>query len=244
VLGLLIALGKWKQPYAWLLVAALAGLSGALLLTVTRASWLAFLVSAAVIVLVGASRRTALLLAACALPLIFTGLFVLQQKRGVSFFDPKDDSINWRKTVQREGLQLLTAKPRHLLVGVGMDSIKSHWREWGLFENGRIPMGHMHSTPLQLAVERGVPVLIVWLVLLYLYARMLWRALRRSRGVEGWTERGLMLGALSGLAGFFASGLVHYNFGDSEVAMIFYFIMGLSLVVEREATLVSAQSNL
>jgi O-antigen ligase len=234
VLGLLIALGRWKSRSAWLLIAALAGLCGALLLTVTRASWLAFLVSATVIVLVGASRRTALTLAACALPMIFAGLFVLQQKRNVSFFDPKDDSINWRKTVQREGLQLLIAKPRHLLVGVGMDSIKSHWREWGLFENGRIPMGHMHSTPLQLALERGVPVLLVWLVLLYLYARMLWRALRRRR-VEGWTERGVMLGALGGLAGFFASGLVHYNFGDSEVAMIFYFIMGLCLVIEREA---------
>ncbi|HVG35386.1 MAG TPA: O-antigen ligase family protein [Pyrinomonadaceae bacterium] len=240
-LGLLIALGKWKTRSAWLLIAALAGLAGALLLTVTRASWLAFLISAALIVLVGASRRTALLLAACALPLIFAGLFVLQQKRNVTFFDPKDDSINWRKTVQREGLQLLVSKPRHLLVGVGMDSIKSHWREWGLFQNGRIPMGHMHSTPLQLAVERGVPVLILWLVLLFLYARMLWRVLRSGR-VEGWTERGLTLGALGGLAGFFASGLVHYNFGDSEVAMIFYFIMGLCLVVERETREARADS--
>ena len=30
------------------------------------------------------------------------------------------------------------------------------------------------------------------------------------------------------------SGVVHYNWGDSEVVMIFYLIMGLSLVVERE----------
>jgi hypothetical protein len=29
------------------------------------------------------------------------------------------------------------------------------------------------------------------------------------------------------------SGLVHYNWGDSEVVMIFYLIMGFSLVVER-----------
>jgi len=28
--------------------------------------------------------------------------------------------------------------------------------------------------------------------------------------------------------------VVHYNWGDSEVVMIFYLIMGLSLVVERE----------
>ena len=29
-------------------------------------------------------------------------------------------------------------------------------------------------------------------------------------------------------------GVVHYNWGDSEVVMIFYLIMGLSLVVERQ----------
>ncbi|HEX8142200.1 MAG TPA: O-antigen ligase family protein [Pyrinomonadaceae bacterium] len=240
-LGLLIALRRWKTTSAALLMLALAGLSVALLLTVTRASWLAFLLSATVIVLCGASRRTALILAACALPIVLTGLFVLQQKRNVSFFDPKDDSINWRKTVQREGLQLLLSKPRHLLVGVGIDSIKRHWREWGLFDKGRIPMGHMHSTPLQLALERGVPALIMWLALVFLYARMLWRGVRRP-DLGGWVERGITLGALGGLVGFFASGLVHYNFGDSEVVMIFYLIMGLSLVVERETRLMGPQT--
>jgi hypothetical protein len=45
--------------------------------------------------------------------------------------------------------------------------------------------------------------------------------------------RGIALGALGGLAGFFTSGLVHYNWGDSEVVTVFYFIMGLSLAVER-----------
>ncbi|MBA3806642.1 MAG: hypothetical protein H0X14_13140, partial [Acidobacteria bacterium] len=77
-LGLLIALRKWRTRSALVLIAAVMGLSVALLLTVTRASWLAFLLSASLIVLVGASRRTALILAACALPVIFTGLFVLQ----------------------------------------------------------------------------------------------------------------------------------------------------------------------
>src|SRR5437016_2168364 len=28
----------------------------------------------------------------------------------------------------------------HLFVGVGMDSIKAHWRKCGLFDNGRIPL--------------------------------------------------------------------------------------------------------
>ncbi|MGB7925018.1 MAG: O-antigen ligase family protein [Pyrinomonadaceae bacterium] len=233
-LGLLIALPDKRSKSGALLAVALAGLGLALLLTVTRASWLSFLLSAFVIVALGASRRTVLILVACALPLVFAGLFVLQQKRNVGFFDPKDDSIRWRETVQREGLRLLVSRPRHLLVGVGMDSIKRYWRQWGLFDNGRLPIGHMHSTPLQLALERGIPALLAWLALLFLYARMLWR-LVRSPHAGGWVERGLALGALGGLAGFFASGLVHYNLGDSEVVMIFYLIMGLALVVEREA---------
>ena len=44
--------------------------------------------------------------------------------------------------------------------------------------------------------------------------------------------RGIAIGALGGTIGFFTSGLVHYNWGDSEVVTVFYFIMGLCLVVE------------
>ena len=233
-LGLLIALGNKRSLKGALLLLAVSGLCSALLLTVTRASWLAFLLSAFVIVTLGASRRTVLILVACALPLVFAGLFLLQQKRNVRFFDPKDDSIRWRETVQREGLQLLLSRPRHLLVGVGMDSIKRYWRQWGLFDNGRLPIGHMHSTPLQLALERGIPALLMWLALLFIYARMLWRLVRKGN-LEGWVERGIALGALGGLLGFFASGVVHYNLGDSEVAMVLYLIMGLGLLVERES---------
>ncbi|HEV7843751.1 MAG TPA: PDZ domain-containing protein, partial [Pyrinomonadaceae bacterium] len=180
-----------KRKLSWqgvLLALTIAGMCGALLLTVTRASLAAFLLSSFVIVLVGASRRALLIVLVCALPLALLGLFLLQQKRNVSFLDPKDDSINWRKTVQREGFNLLVSKPRHLAVGVGMDSIKRYWREWGLFEGG-IPMGHMHSNLLQLALERGVPALLLWLALLFIYARMLWRLARLGK-VKGWIERG------------------------------------------------------
>lgn len=248
-LGLFLCLRPKRGILGLLLLAALAGLSAALLLTVTRAPWLGFLVSALLMLLLGTSRRVILIAAACALPLILGGLFLLQQKRNVGFFDQKDDSIRWRQTVQREGLQLLLSKPRHLLVGVGMDSIKKRGREWGMFDHGRLPIGHMHSNLLQIALERGVPALLLWLVLIFVYGQVLWRTLRRMgtgkgpqiKNIEGnppnqesWIDRGIILGALGGLVGFFISGLVHYNWGDSEVVMIFYFIMGLSLVVARQ----------
>ncbi len=242
-LGMLIALRHKGSTKGALLMLALVAFLGALVLTVTRASWLGLMVSAFAIVLTGASRRALVVTAAVTLLLVLVSLFVLQQKRQVGFLDKKDDSTAWRIKTWRDGFNLLIESPRHLAVGVGMDTIKRHWREWGMFEGGRIPWGHLHSTPLQIAFERGVPALLMWLALLAIYARMLWRLARREDSLK-WIERGLALGALGGLAGFFTSGLVHYNLGDSEVVMVFYIIMGLALALNHlSSEKVAAQDN-
>ncbi|HJP94500.1 MAG TPA: O-antigen ligase family protein [Pyrinomonadaceae bacterium] len=238
--GIFLGLTQKKSLTGLLLAVAVIGLVFALGMTVTRASWIGFAVSAVTMLLLTSSRRTILIAAACAIPLVLAGIFLLQQKRSIGFIDRKDQSTSWREMVWREGFDLLTSKPRHLLVGVGMDSIKGHWREWGLFDNGRQPIGHMHSNLLQIALERGVPALIVWLVFLALYVRMLWR-ISRSSALDDFA-RGLVIGALGGTLGFFASGLVHYNWGDSEVVTVFYFIMGLCLVVDRTNQLTTQSS--
>ena len=234
--GLFVALQRKRSLAGLGLLVALAGMIGALVLTVTRASWLAFVVSTALILLLSLSRRAVLVAGLLAIPLILAGLLVLQQKRNVGFIDQQDQSTSWRETVWREGFHLLVSKPRHLLVGIGMDAIKAHWREWGMFDKGRLPWGHMHSNPLQIALERGVPALLVWLGLLFVYARTIWRTLRDKTRLD-WIEHGILLGALGGLVGFFVSGQVHYNWGDSEVVMIFYFVMGLVLAIYRQTVL-------
>ena len=238
--GLFAALPRKRSIWGLGLIVALVGMTGALLLTVTRASWLALVISTALILLLSAGRRAVLMAGVVAIPLVLAGLFLLQQKRNVGFLDQQDKSTSWRETVWREGFQLLVSKPRHLLVGIGMDSIKSHWREWGLFDKGRLPWGHMHSNALQIALERGVPALLVWLGLLFIYARTIWRTLRNKSKLH-WMEHGILLGALGGLVGFFASGQVHYNWGDSEVVMIFYFLMGLVLALNNK--LAPAEAN-
>lgn len=232
-LGLFVSRPRRRSREGVLLSTALVGFLVALVLTLTRAVWLGCLVSSAIILLMTLRRRTMLLIGVLAIPLILAGLFVLQQKRNVGFLDPADHSTTWRETVWWEGFSLLTSSPRHLLIGVGMDSIKGNWRQWGLFDGGRIPMGHMHSNFLQIALERGVPVLILWLVFLLVYARTLWRTLRQRRKLH-WMDRGILLGALAGLVGFIISGIVHYNWGDSEVVMVLYFVMGLALAIHRK----------
>lgn len=232
VVGLFLTLPEKRSWRGAGMVVAGFCFTAALALTLTRGASVAFLVSAFVIVLASANRRALLILAVIAALVVPAGLLILKQKRNISFFDSRDSSTMWRQTVYREGTALSLSKPRHWLVGIGMDSLKTQWARWGMFDHGRLPRSHLHSTPLQIALERGIPALLTWLALLGSYGWLLITLARRP-GLDDWIERGLVLGALGGLTGFFLSGFVHYNMGDSEVITVFYFLMGLMLFLDR-----------
>jgi hypothetical protein len=235
-----------RSPVLIFLFVCLTLMALALLLTVTRASQFGFFVSAVLIVLLGGTRKIRLTFAAIALPVVIIGLIVYQQTRGIGF-DLSDKSTQYRTMMWRDGTRLWTANAHNFVVGVGMDSLKRYWQDWDLFDKGREPMGHFHSTPMQLLVERGLPALIIWLTILGIYARTLWRHLQLKiknsklkieekseiANRKSQIETGIVLGALGGMIGFFTSGLVHYNLGDGEVAMAFYILMGISVFVCR-----------
>ncbi|MEZ5427319.1 MAG: O-antigen ligase family protein [Pyrinomonadaceae bacterium] len=238
--------GKIQNPKSkiqnpnWLFLFCLLMMAFALLLTVTRASQLGFLISAFTIVLLGGSRKMILILAAVALPVAVGGLIFLHQTREVGFFDRSDDSITYRETVYREGINLWLKNPRHFFLGVGMDTVtkKEYVQRWHLFDDGRLAMSHFHSTPIQLLVERGLFGLLLWLLLFGAYLRTLWKGIKTGKKENPKSEirnpkffSGLLLGCAGGAVGFFASGMVHYNLGDAEVAMVFYLLMGLGVFV-------------
>jgi hypothetical protein len=102
-----------------------------------------------------------------------------------------------------------------------------------------------HFAPHSIALTQTAWLLgmLFWVIrfAFYLPPRV-YRTLARNpalNALSDWVERGLVLGALGGLCGFFISGLVHYNWGDSEVVMIFYCIVGLTLALERKVRLAS-----
>ena len=213
-----------------LLFFCVAAMSLALLLTSTRASQLGFLISAFAIVFVAGNRKTLLILAAVVLPVALGGLYFVQQSRNVGFVDPNDDSTKDRLTFYRKGFDLWTKDARNFSIGVGMDATKKHVEEWNLYDNQGEPMGHFHSTPLQLVIERGLPALFLWLWVLWIYGRTLLRRLKDRQSAD-WKEKGIVLGAFGGTIGFFAAGFVHYNLGTAMVAMMFFMLMGLSFAV-------------
>ena len=253
-LGIFIALFSSKnlrpaeKRLKWILFAGIAAMAFALLLTVTRAPQLAFILSALVMVLLGGNRKLKIMLAVAALPVIIGGLLFLNYSRNVGFFDQKDDSTVYRETVWREGFDLWTSSPRNFTVGVGMDSISRYAKDWHLFDDGRLPQSHFHSTPLQMLVERGIFGLLIWLWLFVAYGWLLLKNILNFESLIDWNDlggastlsdnpilqKGILLGCFGGLIGFFISSFVHYNFGDAEVVMCFYMLMGLAVVIMRK----------
>ena len=211
-------------------ILAVVGLVFALGMTVTRASWIGFAVSVVAMLLLTSSRRTILIVGACAIPLVLASVILLQQRRSIGFFDKSDQSTSWREMVWKEGFNCSSAI-RDTSWSV-LVSIRS--RDTGVNGDCLTTVASQSATCIQICSNRTgawLPALIVWLILIGVYIRMLWRITRRKaiddfRAV--WRSA-----ALGGVIGFFTSGLVHYNWGDSEVVTVFYFVMGLCLVVER-----------
>jgi O-antigen ligase len=95
-------------------------------------------------------------------------------------------------------------------------------------------MLHLHSTPLQLAFDRGLPLLVLWMWMMILFWLTLARAERRAADLSDTTRYGILLGTLGALTGFLVSSLVNYNYGDAEVAMLFWFLMGSAVSIETD----------
>ena len=98
-------------------------------------------------------------------------------------------------------------------------------------------MLHLHSTPLQLAFDRGLPMLALWLALMILFWLHVWRAQERTAETGDTNRYGILLGASGALSGFLLSSIVNYNFGDSEVVMLFWWLMGVVLVLDGSDTM-------
>lgn len=137
-----------------------------------------------------------------------------------------DPSSSLRLQVARNGLSRILIHP---VFGHGMDAMQLHWNEWGF--PGR-DMLHLHSTPLQLAFDRGLPMLALWLWMMILFWVRIARAERRAADLSDTNFYGILLGILGALTGFLMSSLVNYNYGDAEAVMLFWFLMGMALATD------------
>lgn len=214
-----------RRWYARLALIACALLSVGIALTAMRTALVALAVGACVIAWQAARGRARILVALSILLLLSFGALTVWRARAENALELRDHSAALRLSVARNGLARL---PLHPFFGHGMDAVKRHWTEWNFPGTDMI---HLHSTPLQLAFDRGLPALVFWLWILCAFWLIALRGERAARDVDDRNRHGLLLGATGSVAGFFASSLVNYNFGDGEVALLFWWLMGVVVVV-------------
>ena len=204
---------------------AFALLALGIVLTAMRTVLVALVIGVAVISWRALGRKARVLSLAGLCLFIAFGAFVVYQTRARHALSLGDPSSALRVEVARVGISRTMLHP---LFGHGMDAMHVHWQEWGF---PGTDMLHLHSTPLQLAFDRGLPALAFWLWLIWLGWRTAARGEQSLRDSSDTQRYGILLGATGAIAGFFASSLVNYNFGDGEVALVFWWLLGIVVVM-------------
>ena len=215
---------------AWPLVAVPA-LLVALVVTNTRNAWIGAFLGASTLL---AIRNWKLIIVAPILAgVVFLAAPGQVQKRVNSMFNPTELGAIDRRVMWKIGADMIKDHP---LFGVGPEMM-THADADGLtvYEKYRqkYPEAvnkvnpHLHNVPIQIAAERGLPALAAWLWFMAVAAIGLWRQVkaRVAPAVAG--------AGLAAVVALLAAGMLEYNFGDTEVLMLFLGLITLPWAAAR-----------
>ena len=150
-------------------------------------------------------------------------------RRYASMFNMNDPTVRDRYMMLRIGERMIAAHP---LTGVGPNMVQRMYVDYKGSDSLVGPDGvthinpHLHNNVLQIAAERGLPALALWLWFVVALFRDLWQ--RFTAG-----QRELAATAMATVVALLTAGLFEYNFGDSEVLMLFLTIVSLPAAAAR-----------
>ena len=195
----------------------------ALALTLGRSAWIGASVAIALLLALKDLRLTVLL------PLFIAVLFAIAPgtvtKRVMSIFDVQEPTNQDRLAMIEIGARIVHDHP---LTGVGPNMIPRVYEQYRPdYAINRINP-HLHNVPLQIAAERGLPALAIWLWFIVSLVAAHVRLFRSQ------TDKVPAAAALAAVAAMLAAGLFEYNFGDSEFLMLFLVLVTLPLAAARD----------
>jgi O-antigen ligase len=204
-----------RTRWVWGVAVILAAIS--LALTLTRSAWVGFVV--ALVFLLVLYRPKALVL----VPVVI-GLFLLvsprpMKQRALSIFSLQSYANRQRIEYLKAGWQIVREYPLH---GTGPDTVDMVFQnpKYGLSQTSRQNV-HLHNNIVQIAAERGIPTVLAWLVFIGWSFLALLKRLKDHQGAVS-PEAAAAAAALLAL---FTAGLFEYNFADSEVIVLFLYLI-------------------
>jgi O-antigen ligase len=197
-----------------------------LLLTFTRSAMVGLAAGVGVLLLLRDLRLVGILPIAAAVILALAPTDLT--RRIYSTIDLNDPTNRDRVAMARAGVEIVEDYP---LTGVGPDMIKRVYPDYRV-PTALMPVApHLHNVPLQIAAERGLPALAIWLWFVGSALYGLFKLLGRTR------HRVLVAAGLGVFVAMLTAGMFEYNFGDSEFLMLFLVLVTLPFAADRDGGL-------
>ncbi len=231
---LLIPLGgaKLLTAKSWLARGVWFGCCGAMcvcmILTFSRGAWLGLLFAGAVFFILLNPRL--ILLAPVALAALWFFLPDAVIDRFASIGNLGDASTSYRVYIWMGTLAMLK---NYWLCGIGPGADAFNMVYPAYSYNGIIAP-HSHNLFLQIVCDAGIAALGVFLVLLFVYFRMMCTALSRERD---WTNRVLQVAFTGGVCGFLVQAMTDYSFYNYRVLFLFWTYLALGALSARRKRL-------
>ena len=204
-----------RKDWIWpaLIMPALAA---AVALTFSRNAWVGACVGIGVLLILKDFRLLAL--APVAAGLFFALAPPAIVARFYSAFDLRDPTVRDRVAMYHAGFQIVKRYP---LLGTGPNVVHIVYPTYRGPDAVDPTPPHLHNVPLQIAAERGLPALGVWLWFLVTAVISLVRQVRAGPSPF------LAAAGIGAVAAMLAGGFFEYNFGDSEFLMLFLVVLSL-----------------
>jgi O-antigen ligase len=222
VIGLAVARLLFDSSDRTWAALVLPALAVAVALTSTRSAWVGVCAAAALLFALKDFRLFAIIPIVAAIFIALAPGSITH--RFASIFDSKDPTNRDRFAMVHEGERMIAAHP---IVGVGPNMVERLYAEYRGPDAVNQINPHLHNNPLQIAAERGLPALAIWLWFIVALVRDLWQRFSNGR------QRFLSAAALATVVALLTAGLFEYTFGDSEVLMLFLIVTTLPAAAGR-----------
>ncbi|MFB0527077.1 MAG: O-antigen ligase family protein, partial [bacterium] len=220
--------GKTRREKHWLQLSSLIILT-AIIFTYGRAVWVGLIGGLMFMAILGSKRLLLFIIAGIIIYSIFVIIFSSSQfaQRVVGTLKSKRPLAD-RTEFWEGSLRIIRDYP---ITGVGWEGFRVVYPEYKPAE-GRQLACHAHNNFVDVAVDSGLLGLGIFIWLLVTVYKVGFHIFKE---LEDGYFKGIAWGFLGSFTAFLIAGLTQYNFGDSEVVMLFYFLLGMVMVIPRIA---------